>query len=189
MIYFYLILLVVSAAAFTADMILRYMEKIKNFSLEKRFFKFKGADIPAEKFLPANLTVLLVSLTAASATGILYELAGMRWYLSLPCFVAGGLLVCFVIQYFGENALNAIRGDRLPKGEDAAGLDGYCTEEIEPGDWGKVSLFYREREYEVNAATAGGKTVSRKEKVVSLYESDGFYFVVKSSEIYRDVDI
>jgi membrane protein implicated in regulation of membrane protease activity len=182
------VLFVVSASAFAADMILRYMEKIKNFSMEKRLFKIKGADIPAEKLLPENLTMLFVFCVVMSATGILYEALNMKWYLSLPCSAAGGSFVCFIFQYFVENALKTIRGDNLPKGDNAAGLDGYCVEEIEPGGWGKVRLFHKEREYEVNAASDGEKSVSLGEKVVSVYESGGFYFVMRTNEIYGDAE-
>ena len=42
MIIAYLAIAVVSAVAFAADMILRYMEKIKGFGLEKELFAFRG---------------------------------------------------------------------------------------------------------------------------------------------------
>jgi hypothetical protein len=164
------------------------MEKIKSFDLEKPLFKLKGRDVPVEKFLPANITMLSVFFIAMSFTGEVCAFLGMVWYLSLPCSVAGGMCFCFFIQYFGENILDLLKGNRLPKKEKAAGLDGYCTDDIVIGGWGKAKVFYKEREYEVNAASSGETDILSGEKIVVLYESDGFYFVVRIDEVFKEIE-
>lgn len=49
---FYVVVTVVSAVTLTADMILRYMEKIGSFGLERRFHRLHGKTIPIEDLFP-----------------------------------------------------------------------------------------------------------------------------------------
>jgi len=191
MIYFYFVLSVVSAAAFVADMILRYMEKIKSFDYEKPLFKFKSGtapSVPIYKFLPENLTMLIVFVMTMSATGALYTILGMDWFLSLLCGVSGGATVCFIIQYLIGNAIDSAKGRRLPKGEDASGLDGYAAEDIEAGGCGKAVFSYNDREYEARAANSGQIDLAKFDKITALYESGGFYFAVRSDKVYKEVE-
>lgn len=188
MIYVYFVLSVVSSAAFAADMILRYMEKIKSFDYEKRLFNLKSGIIPAEKFLPENLTMLIVVVMTASVSGAIYTVMGMNWCLSLFCAVAGGMTVCFLIQHIGRNAVDSAKGRKLPKGEAAAGLDGYCVNAVAAGDWGLAVLFYNDREYKVRVAVLGEGDVSGDEKITALYESGGIYFAVRSDKVYKEVE-
>ena len=198
MIYVYLILFVISAFAFTADCILRYMERIKSFDFEKRLFKVRFDTVPLHRFFPKSLTVLLVAVVVMSAFGSLLLLLGMDWYLSVPCSVGGGLLACFVIQHLGRNAIDRIKKNDLPQGDEAAGLDGYCTQSIEVGGWGKVRLFHTgrsgvEREFEVNAVNAnagedGEGDIEAGKKVICVYEEGGFYFVVRVDKIYNEIN-
>jgi hypothetical protein len=162
------------------------MEKIKSFDFDMKLFKFKGKDIPFEKFFPENLTMLLVAIMAGCALGTFYssEKAGLEWYITLPCAVFSGMLVCFTGQYLLENAVDFFKKNNLPKGEAAANLDGYITQEIEAGGWGKAALFHKEREFTVNAASIYENGIEENEKVICLYEQDGFYFVVKINDVY-----
>jgi len=186
----YLIILIISASALTADCILRYTAKIKNFGFEKRLFKIKGKTIPIEEFFPQSLTVLFLSAMVFSIFGLLFDFLGLDWYFSLPCAVSGGLIVCFCVQFAGKNALDYFFKNNLPKGETAANLDGYCVETIESGDWGKVILFHKDREYLVNAVCAKEESeIEEGIKVICVYEQDGFYFVARVDEIYQDIDI
>ncbi|MCL1867265.1 MAG: hypothetical protein FWF82_07645 [Oscillospiraceae bacterium] len=199
MIYFYFIIFVISASAFTADCILRYMEKIKGFDFGKKLFKISSENIPLDKFFPENLTMLILAVMVASAAGSGYTLGGLAWYLSLPASFGAGFLICFFVQYFGEGMIDIVMKNRLPKGESAAGLDGYCTESVKAGDWGKVRVLHTgksgvTREYEVNAVMASSdaseesdspdKVLNVGDKVIVLYESDGFYYVVRVDKIF-----
>jgi hypothetical protein len=175
-------------SAFTADLILRYMEKIKSFDFDKKLHNIKSATIPLEKFLPENLTMLFLAIMVGGATGSLYDLAGLPWYFSLPCASAGGLAVCFAVQYMAENIINRIMENNLPGGENAAGLDGYCIEPIEIGGWGKVIFFHKDREFTVNAVNSAESEIQEGIKVISLYEKDGFYFVIRTDEVHKNVD-
>jgi len=200
MLYFYLIILIISTSALAADAILRYTVKIKSFDVERNFFlkifKIKensGFLIPVHKFLPENITMLLILSVVFSASGSLFCLARVEWFFSLPCALASGLFSCFIVQYWGEKSMDTLMRNLLPKGDKAVGLDGYCTEDIEQGDWGKVRLFYtgksgKECEFEVNAAIAEGGDIVSGEKVIIVYESDGFYFVVRVDEVYKDIE-
>jgi len=184
---FYLIIFIISTTAFIADIVLRYMEKIKGFDLNIKSLKFRSDLVPVEKFFPENLTMLILAIMVGSATGSLYIVAGMtEWYFSLPCAVASGLLICFVIQYFFEGFINAVKKNNLPKGEAAAGLEGYCTQDIPQDDWGRVCLFYKEREFEVNAVCTVERSLEHFDKVVCVYEKDGYYFVARVHDVFKE---
>ena len=189
MILFYLIVLIVSSVAFFADLILRYVEKIKSFDVDKKFFSIKSDTVPIEKFFPENLTMLIFSIIVSSATASLADLAGISWYLSLPCGIAGGLVVCFAVQYIFRAVFDAVSGNLLPRGEKAAGLNGTCVETIdEHEEWGKVCFSYKNREFTVNAGSVTGSAVQKGEKVTAVYEQDGFYFVIIPEEVYKGID-
>jgi hypothetical protein len=197
---FYLILLILSTVAVAADVFLRYVEKIANFGIEGKgvdgeLFGFTAKwskTIPVGKLLPESFTMLLLAVMAMSGSGSLLTLGRLPWFASLPCSVATGLLLCFVVQYHAANAAKVLRGDRLPKGEKAAGLDGYCTLEFVDG-YGKVKLFHKDREFEVQAGipTDSGAEMSEialYDKVVALYESGEIYFVVKPPDVFAGID-
>ncbi|MCL2071513.1 MAG: hypothetical protein FWH07_04665 [Oscillospiraceae bacterium] len=188
---FYLIIFIISSLAFIADLILRYIEKIKSFDVQKKFFNlssegFEG--VPVEKFLPENLTMLVLSVMAASAGGSLLDLAGLSWYISFPCAVVCGLIICFFVQHLGDNAVDIIKRNRLPKGEKAAGLIGCCVESVEAGGWGKVRFLYKNREFTVNSACTADSGIDAGQEVIAVYEQDGYYFVTKADEIYKGID-
>jgi membrane protein implicated in regulation of membrane protease activity len=186
--YFYYIILIVSVFGFIADLVLRYTVKIKSFDFHRRLFEFKNGDpiVPVNKFLPDNLTMLLFTLIITSMAGVLFSFAGLAWFLSFPFSAAGGLTACFVVQYLWKNAADSVKKNNLPKGEDAAGLDGYCAEDIPIGEWGKVRLFHKDREFEAKGACAGETPLEKGDKVVAAYESGGFYFVFRIDELYKE---
>ena len=57
---FYTMVTIVSTVAFTIDIILRYMEKIRSFGMEARLHNIKGRIIPTEDFIPHNITFAVV---------------------------------------------------------------------------------------------------------------------------------
>ncbi|MCL1832019.1 MAG: hypothetical protein FWG45_03800 [Oscillospiraceae bacterium] len=192
----YIALLVLSAIGLAADVVLRYVEKIKCFGLEGKLFKKTYDTIPLEKLLPENVTMLLITVMTAAAAGVIVNALGVPWYVSPFCAVSSGLILCFAVQYYAVNAIDAVRGNALPKGEAAAGLNGYCTVAFDEG-FGKVMLAHKEREFEVNAGlvkeTGEGENpeksqIEQHDRIIALYESDGYYFVVKIGEIYTGID-
>jgi hypothetical protein len=191
----YLIFFIVSATGFTADIILRYVEKIKSFGVTEmpRLPEKFSATVPLGKLLPESFTMLLLMIMAGSAAGSLMTLARLPWFLSLPCSFASGFMLCFFLQYYVDNAFNALLKNNLPKGEDASGLDGFCTVEFVDG-FGKVKLFHKDREFEVNAGISADENsenppeIAVYDKVAVLYESGGFYFVAKPGDIYDGID-
>jgi len=187
MIYFYFVFLVVSSAAFTGDMILRYMENIKCFGFEKPLFKAKDGIVPVYKLLPENLTMLFVFVMVFAATGAIYTVIGMAWYIALFCALCGGATFCFFIQYFGKSAVDSVKGRKLPLGDAAADLEGVSAEDIPAGSCGKAKLIHNGIEHEVIAAAAGGDDILNGGKITALYESGGYYFVVGSDKIFREI--
>jgi membrane protein implicated in regulation of membrane protease activity len=192
---FYLILLVVSTTAFIAGIFLNYVEKIKHFGVGeegRKLFRLPvkfSEIIPADKLLPENFTMLLLAVMAASGGGSVYTMAGMPWYISLPCSLATGLLLCFAVQHYAEKVADTLKRNTLPRGEKASGLDGYCTVKFDDG-YGKVKLFHKDREFEVQAGVFEEDVgeIAVFDKVIAVYESGGFYFVVKPADVFTGID-
>ncbi|MCL1904115.1 MAG: hypothetical protein FWF94_06845 [Oscillospiraceae bacterium] len=188
MLYFYIIILIVSSAALITDIILRYTEKIKNFDFSGRLFNIKNDIVPIEKFFPENLNMLIISSMTVGATGCLFKLTFLPDWLTLLCALACGLSTCFIVQYLGQSIVDFVKRNRLPKGEKAFGLEGVCIEPINTGDSGKVSFSHKNREFVVNAAPVNEEGINAEDDVVCVYESDEFYFVIKTNEIYNGID-
>lgn len=187
MLYFYLCVLILSATFLVTDMVLLYMEKIKNFGLERKLFEIKGDTIPVEKFLPENLTMLFVFALSFGAAGVFFDLYGVWWYFSLPISIMSGMFVCFFIQYFLRILIDRNRGKTLPRGDLAAGAEGYAAGEIKGEDYGFIKFEFNDTEFLVPALSANGTTIPEYERVIILFEENGFYFVQSIREVY-DLD-
>ncbi|MCL2108994.1 MAG: hypothetical protein FWH20_06590 [Oscillospiraceae bacterium] len=184
--YFYLIILFASAALLITDMVLRYMEKIESFGVEKKLFKLTGSTIPIEKFLPENLTMAVVFFLTFGAAGFFLELVGVR-IISLPIALMAGFFACFTVQYFAASTIAKVKNKTLPKGDAAADIQGFAYEEIDgaAGDYGVVEFLYNGVEFHAPAVSANGTKIPKFEKVVIIFEENGFYFVQSILEVFE----
>jgi len=190
MIYFYTALLIIAAALIVTDIILRQMENLKSFGFEKRLFNFKGADIPIEKFFPETLLTALICLFSTGAAGVLLDVMGFRWYLSLPFSIMTGMLVCFVIQHFLQSAVDKYKDKTLPKGDKAAGVQGFAVEEInnDGAGYGLIEFEYNDVIHRANAVSVNETTIPEFEKIIILFEEDGVYLVQSIKEVYEPLN-
>ncbi|MCL1881580.1 MAG: hypothetical protein FWF76_05325 [Oscillospiraceae bacterium] len=206
---FYLVILILSLAGIASEIIVRYVENIKYFGFSGKLFclpqKFSDT-IPLEKFLPENLTILFIALVSTAITGLAFTLLGAMWYISLPCAIIGGFTLCFIVQVHFRKVVALIKRTTLPRGENAGGISGIWSTSFGDGV-GKVRLSYKGLEYEVNAGIyniesgeepleiskeSKGDTktpeIYEGDKVITVYEIDGHYLVVKENEIYKNID-
>ena len=180
---FYILVTVISVAAFTADMILRYMEKIPSFGSQERFFNIKGKNIPIEELIPNNITMLTVFGISLGTLGILSKLAGVTPLVAFPCCVMFGCLVNFAVVHFLKPFYEDISGTSLSERDDISGLEAVCTEDITADSYGRVELVYKERKYEFDALSANGTDIAKGEKTFILYRKEGLCFVEAQSEV------
>ena len=96
----YVLITVISLVSFTADMILRYMEKIRSFGMEERLHNIKGTTVPIEDFIPHNITMLTVWGMTLGAFGIVMKLLGVHPFLSFPSSAAFACIVNFTVMHF-----------------------------------------------------------------------------------------
>lgn len=179
----YIIILVVSAVAFTADMILRYMEKIKRFGLEKELLDFHGKTIPFEDFIPHNITMIFVFLMTLSLSGLIMDFLLIQWYFSFPCAIIAAMLFnFFIIKVINKG--EKITKKTLPKDFDFAGKEAICVDFIAGDGWGKVKLVYNNKDYIYNAVSANETDIDENDKVLIVMENDNMLFVEKNSEIF-----
>ena len=177
---FYILVMLMSAALFTADMVLRYIEKIRRLGLKKKLIKFKGNTIPYEFFFPHTVTFLLLSLFVFGLTGALIHSSVVAWYLSAPAALIFSMLFCFVLQY----SLNSTKNSP-PKGGEAAGLEGFALVNI-PGDsYGLIEFEYKGRTFQKNAMSEYESDIEKFERVILLFEENDMYAVQSITEVYK----
>ncbi|MDR2532325.1 MAG: hypothetical protein LBC82_05725 [Oscillospiraceae bacterium] len=181
---------ILAATLLITDIVLRYTEKIKSFGFERKLFRIKGDTIPAEKFFPENLTMAFINLLCFGTAGMLLELAGLRWFFSLPSSVMAGMFVCFMIQHTLRAAVDRFTEKTIPTGDKAAGVQGFAVGEIDnDGDgYGLIEFEYNSLTFRAPAVSANETAIPMFEKVIILFEEDGVYFVQSIKEVY-DIDV
>jgi membrane protein implicated in regulation of membrane protease activity len=185
MLYFYLGVTIIAAALLITDVVLRYMEKIKSLGIEQKLFRFKGETIPIEKFLPQSVTMVLGCLLTAGVSGVILDLIGFRWYLSMPFAVMTGLLVCFVLQEPLQSAVAKYKDKIVPRGDKAAGVQGFAYEDIEGDDYGLIEFEFNDLTFRAPAVSVNGTAIPEFEKVIILFEQDGCFFVQSIKEVFE----
>jgi energy-coupling factor transporter transmembrane protein EcfT len=166
---------------FAADMILRYIEKISEFGLNsKRLIKFKGKTVPYEFFFPNTIIMMLIALFVFGLSGLLFHAVLLRWYLSVPFSVLFSLFFCFAVQY----PLHIIK-NAPPRGEQAAGIEGFAVKAI-PGDsYGLIEFEYKGVTYQKNAISEYETYIPEFERVIILFEENDVYIVESITEVYN----
>lgn len=182
---FYVVVTVVSAVTLTADLILRYMERIKSFGLERRFHHIRGKTIPIEDFIPANLTMAAVFLLVFGIVGIILAFFKMNGFVVFPIAVLGGAFVHFFLTHF---LFPRISLRPIPKNEDLSACEAVCAEPVTPDGYGSVKVTWNGREYIFPAVCANEKEIGAGEKVVILYREDGVCFVERDDRIMDIID-
>lgn len=190
MIYIYTAILVISAGLLAADFTLRQLEGIKNFGLldnDKDFpllrdFRGQTHTIPVERLCPETPAMLITAATVFGAAGVFFDLMNMTWHVSIPCAFCAGLGACFLRQYVLVNLIDRLRKITPPVGEEMAGVEGYVTSAFPPDDYGEIAFEWKGREFRANALAVNGQHLPEYERVLLLYESDGFYFVEHITE-------
>lgn len=180
---FYIILAVVCTVAFTADMILRYMEKIRSFGMETRLHNIKGKTIPIEDLIPHNLTMVTVFGAAMGIFGMAMKLLGLHPFVSFPLSVMFGCMVNFTVMHFIKPFISRVSGDELPDSKDLAGSTAICTERIPGSDYGRIALTYNGKKYEFEAISEYETDIEKDETVYILYRDGQFCVVEKQNEI------
>ena len=180
---FYIVITVISLVSFAADMILRYMEKIRSFGMEERLHNIKGKTIPIEDFIPHNITMLTIYGSAFGIFGIIMKLLGLHPFVSFPMSVMFGCMVNFAVMHFIKPFFVGISGDVLDEKTDIGGMPAVCTERIAGDDYGRIELTYKGRKYDFDAVSANETDIEKNDPVYVIYREDGLCFVEKQSEI------
>lgn len=180
---FYIVVTVVSVVAFTTDMVLRYMEKIRSFGMEERLHNIKGKTIPIEDFIPYNITMLTVFGMSMGVFGIFLKLLDIHPFVSFPISVMFGCIVNFTVMHFIKPFFIGISGDILSDSTDISGYEGVCIERIGGDDYGRVEITYKEKKYDFDAVSANETDIEKGEKVYVVHREDALCFVEKQSEV------
>lgn len=185
---FCIILLVLSAVALAAEIIMRSVLNMKNFGVEKRWLCFHGKTIPAEDFLPHNIFETLIFVFSFSLLGLILDILSMPAVGTLFCSLCFGALVLFGKKHFVSNFIIAFKGEKLPSGRPDVGDRGICRESIYGDNYGRISFEYKGREYSINALSANETDIEMNEEVIVVHKEEGVCWVERIDEEVMDED-
>ena len=174
---------VICTVTFAADMILRYMEKIRSFGMESRLHNIKGKTVPIEDFVPHNITMVSVFGMAMGVFGIFLKMLDLTPFISFPGAAAFGSITNFTVMHFIKPIVANAQGDELSAHTDLAGSEAVCTEDIPGDNYGRIELTYKGRRYEFEAISEYETDIAKGEKVYVLYRDAQFCVVEKQSEV------
>ena len=185
---FYLVLLVLSFMALTAEAITRSAHGVKNFGLDKRWLNFHGATIPIEDFFPHNVTETLITLLSLSVTGLILLAMGMPGIASVFCGIIFALLVNYGIKHLALPIAQRAKGTALPKDKPDADDKAICTQRIAGDDYGEIEFSYKGKSYRFPAMSANGTDIEAGEDVTVVHKEDGMVWVERIAEELAEVE-
>lgn len=179
---FCIILLVLSATALTAEIILRSVLKIDNFGLDKRFFDIHGSTIPIQDFLPHDVFDALIFAFSFSVLGLILTALTMPWMLTMFCGLIFGCLVLYGKIHLFEGAVMLIKKEKLPKDRPNTDDKAICTKHIDGDGYGEIEFLYKGRRYALNAVSANETDIDEGERVIVVHKEEGVCFVEREDE-------
>lgn len=185
---FYIILLVLSFTALTAELITRSAHGVKNFGLDRRWLDFHGSTIPIEDFFPHDVTETLITLLSLSVFGLIQIAMGMPGIASAFCGVMFALLVNFGIKHLAVPTAEKIKGSALPKDKPDVDDAALCTQKIVGDDYGEIEFVYKGKGYRFPAMSANETDIEEGEKVTVVHKEDGMCWVEKVEEELEEVE-
>lgn len=185
---FCIILLVLSAVALAAEIIMRSVLKTKNFGVEKRWLCFHGKTIPAEDFLPHDVFETVIFVFSFSLLGLILDIMSMPIAGTLFCSLCFGALVLFGKKHFVSGFIIAFKGEKLPSDRPDIGDRGICRENIYGDNYGRITFEYKGREYSINALSANETDIEMNEEVIVVHKEEGVCWVERVDEEIMDED-
>lgn len=185
---FYIILLVLSFTAITAELITRSAHGVKNFGLDRRWLDFHGSTIPVEDFFPHNVTETLITLLSLSVFGLIQIAMGMPEISSLFCGIIFAMLVNYGIKHIAIPTAQKIKGTALPTNKPDVDDTALCTQKIPGDDYGEIEFSYRGKGYRFPAMSANETDIEEGETVTVVHKEDGMVWVEKVQEELEEVE-
>lgn len=185
---FYIILLVLSFTALTAEAITRSAHGVKNFGLDRRWLDFHGSTIPIEDFLPHNVTETLITVLSLSVFGLIQIAMGMPGIASAFCGIMFALLVNFGIKHLAIPSVQKIKGDALPQNKPDADDTAICTQRIAGDDYGEIEFAYKGKSYRFPAMSANETDIEEGEEVTVVHKEEGMCWVERIAEELEEVE-
>ena len=185
---FYIILLVLSFTALTAELITRSVHGVQNFGLDRRWLDFHGATIPIEDFFPHDVTETLITLLSLSVFGLIQMAMGMPGIASAFCGIMFALLVNYGIKHLAIPTVQKIKGNSLPKNKPDVDDTALCTQRIAGDDYGEIEFAYKGKGYRFPAMSANETDIEEGEEVTVVHKEDGMVWVEKTQEELAEVD-
>lgn len=185
---FYIILLVLSFMALTAELITRSAHGVRNFGLDRRWLNFHGSTIPIEDFFPHDVTETLIDLLSLSVLGLILVAVGMPPVTSAFCGIIFAMLVNYGIKHIALPIAQKAKGTALPKDKPDINDPALCTGRIAGDDYGEIEFVYKGKAYRFPAMSANETDIEEGEQVTVVHKEQGMCWVEKISEELEEVE-
>ena len=188
MIIFYIILLVLSFMALTAELITRSANDVKNFGLDKRWLDFHGSTIPIEDFFPHDLTETLIDLLSFAVLGLILLAVEVPAVLTVFCGVIFAMLINYGIKHIALPIAQKVKGTALPKDKPDVDDKALCTQRIAGDDYGEIEFVYKGKAYRFPAMSANETDIEEGEEVTVVHKEEGMCWVERVEEELEEVE-
>ncbi len=161
---------------------MRSVLKIENFGVDKRWLDFHGKTIPAEDFIPHDISESLIFVFAFSFSGLLLQFMTMPWIGTVFCGLCFAAMVLFAKKHIALNIYLTAKDEKLPKNRPDIGDRGVCCEKIYGGSYGRITFSYKGHDYKINALSANETDIETGEEVIVVHKEEEVCWVERTDE-------
>lgn len=181
---FYLILLTLSGAYLTAQLIAWLFFGKSLFPNAGELFEKRTAKIELQTIFPKNLLRLIIFIFTSALIGLLLDLAGLAGWIGLPIAATGGIVGNFLLNTVFSPLYFKATGDSAPKGAELEGSTVTVTEDILPDEYGTISVKKGRLAYYYRAMSANGRLLTAGTKAVVILCEEELCFVESEERLY-----
>lgn len=133
---------------------------------------------------PKNMLRLIIAVFIAAVSGLLMDAAGMDGVISLPLGAMAGITGNFIISMVFSPLYDKVHKSAEPNDGELEGLDGKVVEDIDPDNFGVITVKHGSKSYLMRAVSANERRLPKGTAVVVIYAQDGCCFVESKERLY-----
>lgn len=133
---------------------------------------------------PKDMLRLIIVIFAGAVAGLLMDTAGMDGWLTMPFGALAGIVVNFIGNTVFMPIYDKLHKSAEPTDEELEGLSAKVVEDIEPDNFGVISVRHGSKDYLMRAVSANGRLIQKGDTAVVIYAQDSCCFVESEKHLY-----
>lgn len=135
---------------------------------------------------PKDMLRLIAVIFSGSIAGLLMDIAGLAGWISMPLGALAGIVVNFLVNTVFEPFYDKLHKSAEPSDDELEGLSARVIEDIEPDNFGVITVKHGSKSYLMRAVSANGRRLPKGGNVIVIYAQDSCCFV-ESEEHLCDI--